>query len=250
MDLDLVNKVVIVTGASRGLGEAIVKNLVDEGALVVAAARTESSLNELSRYAPDQIEPQVADMTIPEDVEKLVDIAVGKFGKLDAIVNNAGIAPAGKFVETDISVMERTFAVNVFAPAILAKKAGRYFIDNQIPGSVVNIASTSGLRGKAMLVGYSSSKGAMMRFTESLAAEWARFGIRVNTIAPGAFETDAQSAVLEDEKILAVRLRKIPLRRMGDPSEIGALTSYLVSPKSSFVTGSCFVIDGGETNKQ
>lgn len=88
-----------------------------------------------------------------------------------------------------------------------------------------------------------------MRFTESLAAEWARHDIRVNVVAPGAFATSAQSAVLEDENILKARLKKIPQRRMGDPEEIGPLVAYLVSPVSSFVTGSCFVIDGGEVSK-
>ena len=250
MNLDLKDRIAIVTGASRGLGEAIVKDLVDEGALVVAAARSEEALNELSLYSPDRIAVKVADMQKSDDVEAIVDFAIHRFGSLDAVVNNAGIAPAGKFIDTEIGVMEKTFTVNVLAPAILARKAAQYFIENNLGGSIVNIASTSGIKGKALLVGYSASKGAMMRMTEALAAEWARFGIRVNTIAPGAFETEAQAAVLEDENILEARLRKIPLRRMGDPSEIGALVSYLVSTKSSFVTGSCFVIDGGEVNKQ
>ncbi len=248
MDLNLVDKVVIVTGASRGLGEAIVKNLVDEGASVIAAARSESALKEISKYAPGRIAVCVADMENYNEVQGLVDFALETFGSLSAVVNNAGIAPAGKFVETDIEIMEKTFAVNVFAPAILAREAAKYFIESGIEGSIVNIASTSGLKGKALLVGYSASKGAMMRLTEALAAEWARFGIRVNTVAPGAFVTDAQSAVLQDDKTLEARLRKIPLRRMGEPSEIGALVSYLVSSKSGFVTGSCFVADGGEVN--
>ncbi|MBJ86763.1 MAG: 2-deoxy-D-gluconate 3-dehydrogenase [Acidimicrobiaceae bacterium] len=248
MDLNLGGAVVIVTGASRGLGEAIVKDLVDEGASVVAAARSENALQEISKYAPSKIEVSVTDMENREEVQALVSFAVEKFGSLSAVVNNAGIAPAGKFVETDIEVMEKTFAVNVFAPAILAKEAAKYFIENETEGSIINIASTSGLKGKALLVGYSASKGAMIRLTEAMAAEWARFGIRVNTVAPGAFVTDAQSAVLEDAKTLDARLRKIPLRRMGEPSEIGGLVSYLVSKKSGFVTGSCFVADGGEVN--
>lgn len=248
MDLDLADKVVIVTGASRGLGEAIVKDLVDEGASVVAAARSESALKAISDYSPGKIAVCVADMENRNEVQGLVNFAVETYGSLSAVVNNAGIAPAGKFVDTDIEIMEKTFAVNVFAPAILAREAARYFIESGVEGSIVNIASTSGLKGKALLVGYSASKGAMMRLTEALAAEWARYGIRVNTVAPGAFVTDAQSAVLEDEQTLNARLRKIPLRRMGEPSEIGALVSYLVSSKSGFVTGSCFVADGGEVN--
>ena len=145
--------------------------------------------------------------------------------------------------------MEETLAVNLLAPAALAQAAARHWIAEGTPGSVVNIASTSGLKGKALLAGYSASKGAMLRLTEALSNEWARHQIRVNTIAPGAFETDAQAAVFENGATLDARLRKIPLRRMGAPDEIGPLTAYLVSPLSGFVTGSCFVIDGGEVAK-
>ena len=116
-------------------------------------------------------------------------------------------------------------------------------------GKVINIASISGIRGKASLVAYSASKGAMLQFTKSLAAEWAKFGIQVNAIAPGAFNTEAQSSVLESPEILERRIRKIPSRRMGNSSEMGALVCYLASPKSDFVTGSVMVIDGGETAK-
>ena len=93
------------------------------------------------------------------------------------------------------------------------------------------------------------SKGALLRLTESLAAEWARYGVRINAVAPGAFETSAQSAVLANDDLLKARLRKIPQRRMGAPEEIAPLVAYLLSGLSSFVTGACFVIDGGEVSK-
>ena len=111
------------------------------------------------------------------------------------------------------------------------------------------MGSTSSLKGKPLLAAYSASKGALARLTEALAAEWARHGIRVNMIAPGAFATEAQAQVLADEKMLAARLRKIPMRRMGEPAELGPLVCYLASPLAAFVTGSCFVIDGGEVAK-
>ncbi|MEM7287622.1 MAG: glucose 1-dehydrogenase [Actinomycetota bacterium] len=249
MDLGIEGHAIVVTGASRGLGAAIASSLVAEGANVVAAARSIDALESLAAEAPDHIEAAGCDMRDRDAIEALVDACVRRFGRIDAVVNNAGIAPAGRLVDTDLAVMEETFAVNLIAPAALARSAARHWIAEDRPGSVVNIASTSGLKGKALLAGYSASKGGMLRLTEALSNEWARYRIRVNTIAPGAFETDAQAAVFENEATLDARLRKIPLRRMGAPEEIGPLTAYLVSPLSGFVTGSTFVIDGGEVAK-
>ena len=140
------------------------------------------------------------------------------------------------------------FAINVKAPAVLARAAGQFFI-KQKSGKIINIASTSGILGKPILVAYSASKGAVLQFTKALAAEWASLGIQVNAIAPGAFETDAQAAVLESPEILERRLRKIPVKRMGNSEEIGPMICYLASAKSDFVTGSVFVMDGGESSK-
>lgn len=249
MDLQLDGHVSVVTGASRGLGEASVRALVAEGAKVVAAARSADSLEALAATAPDQIVAMPCDMRDRDAVAGLVGTAVDSFGRLDSVINNAGIAPAGAFVDFDLDVMDEVFAVNVMAPAALSQAAARQFIAQDSPGSIVNIGSTSSLKGKPSLVAYSSSKGAILRFTEALSGEWARHRIRVNLIAPGAFETAAQAAVLDDERILDARIKKIPARRMGQPDEIGPLVCYLVSPLSDFVTGSTFVIDGGEVAK-
>jgi len=249
MNLGLADHTIVVTGASRGLGSAITRALLAEGANVVAAARSIDALDALASEAPARTAAVACDMRDREAVAGLVDAAIDRFGRLDAVVNNAGIAPAGKLVDTDLAVMEATLAVNLIAPAALARAAAQHWISADKPGAVVNIASTSGLKGKALLAGYSASKGGMLRLTEALAGEWARHRIRVNAIAPGAFETDAQGAVLDDPDLLAKRLAKIPARRMGAPEEIGPLTCYLASPLSSFVTGACFVIDGGEVAK-
>lgn len=249
MDLAIDGHAVVVTGASRGLGAAIAVALAEEGATVLAAARTTAALDDLAASHPGRIHPVTCDMRDREAVGALADACIARFGRLDAIVNNAGIAPAGKLVDTDLDVMADTLDVNVIAPAALAQAAARHWIATDTAGSVVNISSTSGLKGKALLAGYSASKGALIRMTEALANEWARHRIRVNVIAPGAFETEAQAAVFADSATLEARLRKIPARRMGAPEEIGPLTAYLVSPVSGFVTGSCFVIDGGEVAK-
>ena len=249
MDLELEDKVIIVTGASRGLGSAIAKHLIDEGACVVAVARSEEDLNTLQKHNYERILPVRCDLSIKKEVQDLVAAACHKFGNLHGIVNNAGIAPAENSLNSDIEIMENTLKVNVIAPAIIAKTAAKHFVAQEQGGSIVNIASTSGLKGKASLASYSASKGALLRLTESLAAEWARYKIRINAIAPGAFETSAQAAVLENKDVLKARLRKIPQRRMGRPEEIAPMVSYLLSPISDFVTGACFVIDGGEVSK-
>lgn len=248
MDFGLTDRVAIVTGASRGLGAAMAASLAAEGARVLACARSADELQVLEKRFEGQVVAHPCDMRSRQEVAALPSAALDAFGGLDVVVNNAGIAPAGRFVEQGQDVWDEVFAVNVTAPAVLARAAGPHLLA-QGRGKVINVASTSGILGKPTLVAYSSSKGALLQFTKALAAEWASAGVQVNAIAPGAFETVAQQAVLDDPAILTRRLRKIPAGRMGEPDEIGALTCYLASSLSDFVTGAVYVIDGGESSK-
>jgi 2-deoxy-D-gluconate 3-dehydrogenase len=248
IDFELEGKVAIVTGASRGLGRAAATGLIEQGVRLLAVARTLDDLKELESLAPENVRARKCDMHDAADIAKLPGEAIDAFGGLDIVVNNAGIAPAGRFLEQDDQVWNDVIAVNVTAPATLTRAAGEHLI-GQGSGKIINIASTSGILGKAMLVAYSASKGALLQFTKALSAEWANKGVQVNAIAPGAFATDAQRAVLDAPDILERRLRKIPVRRMGESEEIGPLICYLASSKSDFVTGAVFVIDGGESCK-
>jgi 2-deoxy-D-gluconate 3-dehydrogenase len=248
MDLQLDGRAAIVTGASRGLGRAAAEALVAEGALVLAVARSTPELEKLQASCPERIAIATVDMRSADEVAGLAERALEAFGRLDVVVNNAGIAPAGKFIEQPQEQWDEVFDVNVRAPAVLARAAGKHFLA-QRSGKVINVASTSGINGKPTLVAYSASKGAVLQFTKALAGEWARFGIQVNAVAPGAFSTDAQAAVLDDDAILTARLKKIPAGRMGRAEEFGPLVCYLASPLSDFMTGSVVVIDGGEVNK-
>ena len=248
MDLDLAGRVAIVTGASRGLGRSAVKALANEGAKVLAVARSEHDLQSLQSEHPDQVSIAVCDMEDLAAVSMLPDIAVERYGRIDIVVNNAGIAPAGSFVDQDDDLWRRVFTINVFAPVTLTRRAGHYFLQ-QRSGKVINIASTSGILGKPILVAYSASKGALVQQTKALGAEWAKHGVQVNAIAPGAYETAAQDAVLSSEELLNRRLRKIPANRFGQTDEIGPLVCLLASPWSDFMSGSIVVTDGGESSK-
>ncbi len=248
MDLKLEGQVAIVTGASRGLGRAAAVALAEQGVQVVAAARSQQELEQLQARFPGKVLAVACDMLDAEAVAALPQQAIDAFGQLNIVVNNAGIAPAGAFIDQDPAEWNRVMAINVTAPAILARAAGPHMVERG-SGKIINIASTSGILGKAWLVSYSASKGALLQFTKALSAEWASKGVQVNAIAPGAFETDAQKSVLEDPDTLRRRLRKIPVRRMGETEEIGHLVCYLASSVSDFVTGSVMVIDGGESCK-
>ena len=248
MDLQLAGKVAIVTGASRGLGRAAAEALLAEGARVLLVARSVDQLEEVHRRHPEHSAVQQCDMRDMAAVASLASAAIEAFGRLDIVVNNAGIAPAGLFHEQSQDVWDEVFDVNVRAPAVLTRAAAEHLLA-QGSGKVINVASTSGIKGKPMLAAYSSSKGAVLQFTKALAGEWAKKGIQVNAIAPGAFVTDAQSAVTSSDETLTRRLRKIPAGRMGEPEEIGPLVAYLSSPLSDFITGSVAVIDGGEVSR-
>lgn len=248
MDLQLSDTVVLVTGASRGLGAAMAIALAREGAYVVAAARSADSLAEVAAQGDGRISTVEADMRDEASVAALVPEVLARHGRIDGLVNNAGIAPAGKFATQDPAIWKDALAVNVVAPMLLAQAAGVRMIE-QGGGRIVNVASTTGLRGKPFLVPYSTSKGAVVRFTEALAAEWAAKNVQVNCIAPGAFVTEAQKAVTESPELHAKRIAKIPAGRMADPSELVPLACLLVSPVSAFTTGATFVVDGGESGK-
>lgn len=248
MDFQLTDRVAIVTGASRGLGWAAAAALAGEGARVLGVARSAEQLEQLRLQDEQRIAVATCDMREPHEVERLPAIALERFGRLDIVVNNAGIAPAERFEEQSIETWREVLEVNVTAPAILSKAAGRHFLA-QGAGKIVNIASLSSFRGKPRLAAYAASKGAILQLTRALGAEWAGRGVQVNAIAPGGFATEAQRAVLDDPEVLRLRVKKIPARRMGRSEEIGPIVCYLASPLSEFVTGATIVTDGGELAK-
>jgi NAD(P)-dependent dehydrogenase (short-subunit alcohol dehydrogenase family) len=249
MELGIEGKVAIVTGASRGLGLSSAQALAAEGVKVLAAARSNGGIEALAKRYPDRVAGETYDARDPDSGEALVAAPTERFGGLDTLVNNAGIAPASPFLDESLDTWRDALTVNVPAPVALTQAAGRVMVERGNSGKVTSIASLVGVRGKAWLSAYSASKGALVRFTEAVAAEWARYDIQVNAIAPGAFATEAQGAVLENEELLRKRVAKTMAGRFGEPHEMDGLLLFLASPLSKFITGVTYAIDGGELAK-
>jgi NAD(P)-dependent dehydrogenase (short-subunit alcohol dehydrogenase family) len=249
--MDLTGKVAIVTGSGRGLGRAMALALAQAGADIVVTARTKAEIEETAQEIEKKGRKTLvvqADINNPQHVDHLVHQAIERFGKIDIIVNNAGIAIAKPFQEMSLEEWRRTLDTNLASLFLCCQAVGPYMIQ-QKRGKIINITSIDGAAGKANLVAYCASKGGVIQFTRALAVEWAKFNIQVNAIGPGAFYTKPMSVVLDDEKLGPIRRRKIPIGREGRPEELGPLVVYLASSASDFMTGETIFIDGGELAK-
>ena len=248
---ELTGKKALVTGGSRGIGRGIALALAKQGADVAVnfhsnAGEAEKVVSEIKALARDSFGVQ-ADVSIKDQVEKMVQEVVTKFGRIDILVNNAGICvfePFEKMTEED---WDRTVDTNLKGQ-FLCSRAVIPHMERQSWGRIINIASVAsgGIGfGGSMLAHYASSKGGIVALTEALGAELAKKGIRVNAIAPGLIETDMGKIVLDNPQMSQAMLARIPVGRPGKPEDIAAVAVFLASDEADYITGTVIYVDGG-----
>ena len=234
-------KTVLITGAARGIGLATTQAFIADGWSVAMLDRDSEALTQAAAGVQGAL-PVHADVSQAADAARAVEETLARFGSLDALVNNAGVAEFLPIAETDFAAWRRVMDTNldgVFLmtqAALPALKAAR--------GAIVNIASISGLRASTLRVAYGTSKAAVVHLTRQQAMELGEFGVRANCVAPGPVRTKLSSAVHSPE-IITAYFDAIPLNRYGEASEIAEVVHFLCTPRASFVTGQCIAVDGG-----
>jgi glucose 1-dehydrogenase len=248
------SKVAIITGSDRGIGRAIALGFAksDTYAGIVVSARnrdeTERVAKEIQDIGNSDSIAVIADVSQETDCIRLIDETVKHYGRIDVLVNNAGIQQEVPFEDTSVEIWQKIIAVDLTGPFVCSRETVKHMI-NQNPkgGCIINISSVHQIIPKPHYVPYATSKAGIEMMTKTMALELAQDNIRVNVVAPGAIETDMNQELKEDKAELNKVLRRIPLRRIGTPEEIANMVEFLASDKASYVTGSTFFVDGGMT---
>jgi NAD(P)-dependent dehydrogenase (short-subunit alcohol dehydrogenase family) len=245
-------RVVWITGASRGLGRALAIGFAGAGADLVLSARSAPALNDLAeqlRGLGVRVETAIGSVTEPETLERTVATIEDAWGRLDVLVNNAGVAssfmPAAEMDEASIG---QVLSTNLLAPFACCR-AALALLEQSDAASIVNVTSIHGSRGQERVTDYAISKGGLEMLTRSLAVEWASRGVRVNSIAPGYLITEMTEGLRRHPRWNELVLEKIPMARFGEPAEIVGCAMFLASVASSYVTGTTLHADGGWSAK-
>lgn len=247
LTIDLRDKVIVVTGGGTGLGRAMTETFVRCGARVAICGRRKEVLEETAQALGPQVRAYPCDVRDWDQVQTFLQAVVQDWGRLDAVVNNA----AGNFLAASETLSPRAFRAVVDIVLVgtfhVSRWAGAYWIENRLPGHILNIVTTYTETGCAFVLPSAAAKAGVQALTLSLAYEWAPYGIRVNAIAPGPFPTEgAWSRLMPGSDFEEVYKKRLPTQRYGQPEELGALAAFLLSDLAPYLTGAVIPIDGAE----
>ena len=243
---NLDGKVAIVTGASRGLGQAMAIALAEAGANIVGVGVSDmiETENEIKRHNKKLL-PIKADLTSIENVDEIIVKTIEEFGRVDILVNNAGTIRREDSINYTEQDWDDIFNLNLKTLFFLSQRVAKEFIKQGDGGKIVNIASMLSFQGGIRVPAYTASKSRVMGLTKALANEWAKFNINVNAIAPGYMSTDNTKAIREDEKRNDEILSRIPAGRWGTPDDLSGSVVFLASKASDYINGHTLAVDGG-----
>jgi NAD(P)-dependent dehydrogenase (short-subunit alcohol dehydrogenase family) len=239
-----------VTGASQGIGAAIAAALARDGFDVAVSSTRPDKLAEVIssiEAAGARAVPVALDVRAPESIENAMAQVVSACGRLDVLVNNAGVPLTKPALDVTPAEWASVLDVNLKGAFFMSQQMGRHLVRTGRPGSIVSVASTHGLVALAQRSAYGIAKAAVMHMTRMLAIEWAEHGIRVNAVAPGRVDTPSRAGSLARPGYREAALGRIPMRRFGTAEEVAAAVSYLASPAAAYITGQTLVLDGGLT---
>ena len=239
-----------MTGASQGIGAAIARVLAREGFDVAVSSTRPEKLEDVVagiRAAGGRAAPVALDVCEPQSIERAMAQAIDACGRLDVLVNNAGVPLRRLALDVTPAEWESVLAVNLKGAFFMSQQMGRHLVKSGRPGCIVSVASTHGLVALAQRSAYGIAKAGVMHMTRMLAIEWAEHGIRVNAVAPGRVDTPSRAGSLAEPGYRDAALGRIPLKRFGTPEEVAAAVSYLLSPAAAYITGQTLVLDGGLT---
>lgn len=247
--MNVKDKVVLITGSSRGIGFAIAEEFVKEGAkVVVCGSKLENAITAVEQIKndlnidDDYLLPVGINMKDTEDIKRVVDTVINKWGRIDVLINNAGITSNVSLLDSTDEEFREMFDINFFGVVSLTREVVKYMKDNG--GSIINTSSMVGTYGGRNQSAYSSSKFAINGLTKSLAKELGMYNIRVNAVSPGVVGTDMVRENVSEEMKQGL-LRMTPLSKMADPKDLAGIYLYLASDISSFTTGQIIGVDGG-----
>jgi len=234
--------VALVTGAAQGIGKACAEALAEDGYHVVLADVQDSVKDVAAALGGTGL---ICDMADPAAITAMFDHIEGEIGPVTALVNNAGVAMPGDFLDYDLEAFERVININLRGVFVALQRAGRTMVDKGIKGTIVNMSSINALVAIPSIPAYCASKGGVMQLTKSASLALAQHGVRVNAVGPGSIDTEMMAGVNADPGAMKMVMSRTPMLRVGTPQEIANVVAFLCSDKASYITGETIYVDGG-----